>query len=290
MAAEMNANLIGQNLGPYRIIEQIGQGGMATVYKAYEPALDRYVAIKVLPQYFAHDTDFSARFDREAKAVARLNHPNILPIYSFGQEGRLSYIAMRYVGQGTLKDRLGQPLDLDTTLDILRQIGQALDYAHRQGIIHRDVKPSNVLMAEGHSQAPGGGDWILLADFGLARMVESSSQLTQSGVGVGTPAYMSPEQAQGAQVDAYGRGAQAHYRSFAHASHSKPGTARRGGAGDPQGHGQEPGGSLPNGATDGRGPGAGPGTGYGRGGSAELAVRKRARGGTRPASRNRTAF
>jgi Tol biopolymer transport system component/tRNA A-37 threonylcarbamoyl transferase component Bud32 len=202
MGVEMNANLIGTNLGPYRIVEQIGQGGMATVYKAYEPALDRYVAIKVLPQYFVHDPDFSARFDREAKAVARLNHPNVLPIYSFGQEGGLSYIAMRYVGEGTLKDRLGQPLDLEAALGILRQIGQALDYAHRQGIIHRDVKPSNVLIAEGHTQAPGGENWALLADFGLARMVESSSQLTKSGVGVGTPAYMSPEQGQGIRVDA----------------------------------------------------------------------------------------
>jgi Tol biopolymer transport system component len=202
MGVEMNANLIGTNLGPYRIVEQIGRGGMATVYKAYEPALDRYVAIKVLPQYFAHDPSFSARFDREAKAVARLNHPNILPIYSFGQEGGLSYIAMRYVGEGTLKDRLGPPLDLETALDILRQVGQALDYAHCQGIIHRDVKPTNVLVAEGHSQAPGGGNWVLLADFGLARMVESASQLTKSGVGVGTPAYMSPEQGQGTPVDA----------------------------------------------------------------------------------------
>jgi protein kinase-like protein/WD40 repeat protein len=201
VGTEMDAALVGQNLGPYRVIEQIGRGGMATVYKAYEPALDRYVAIKVLPQYFAHDPDFAARFDREAKAVARLNHPNILPIYSFGQEGGLSYIAMRYVGKGTLKDRMGQPIDLQTASDILRQIGQALDCAHRQGIIHRDVKPSNVLMAEGHSQVPGGGNWVLLADFGLARMVESSSQLTKSGVGVGTPAYMSPEQGQGTQVD-----------------------------------------------------------------------------------------
>jgi Tol biopolymer transport system component len=202
MGVEMNANLVGQNLGPYRIVDQIGRGGMATVYKAYEPALDRYVAIKVLPQYFAHDPSFSARFDREAKAVARLNHPNILPIYSFGQEGGLSYIAMRYVGEGTLKDRLGPPLDIETALDILRQIGQALDYAHSQGIIHRDVKPSNVLIAAGHTQAPGGGNWVLLADFGLARMVESASQLTKSGVGVGTPAYMSPEQGQGTPVDA----------------------------------------------------------------------------------------
>jgi serine/threonine protein kinase len=190
----METSLGGQSLGAYRIIEQIGRGGMATVYKAYEPALDRYVAIKVLPQYFAHDPDFAARFEREAKAVAKLNHPNILPIYSSGQEAGLTYIAMRYVEAGTLKEMLGQPLDLETTADILGQIGRALGYAHQQGIVHRDVKPTNVLMAE--------GKWVLLTDFGLARMVESSVQLTKTGVGVGTPAYMSPEQGQGIRVDA----------------------------------------------------------------------------------------
>jgi serine/threonine protein kinase/Tol biopolymer transport system component len=190
----MEANLAGQTLGAYRIIEQIGRGGMATVYKAYEPALDRYVAIKILPQYFAHDPDFATRFEREAKAVAKLNHPNILPIYSSGQEAGLTYIAMRFVEAGTLKEMLGQPLPLKTTADILGQIGRALDYAHQQGVVHRDVKPANVLMAE--------GKWALLTDFGLARMVESSVQLTKTGVGVGTPAYMSPEQGQGIKVDA----------------------------------------------------------------------------------------
>jgi len=190
----MEANLAGQTLGAYRIIKQIGRGGMATVYKAYEPALDRYVAIKVLPQYFAHDPDFAARFEREAKAVAKLNHPNILPIYSSGQDAGLTYIAMRYVEAGTLKAMLGQPLALKTTADILGQIGRALDHAHQQGVVHRDVKPTNVLMGE--------GKWALLTDFGLARMVESSVQITKTGVGVGTPAYMSPEQGQGIKVDA----------------------------------------------------------------------------------------
>ena len=191
---KIETSLVGQTLGAYRIIEQIGRGGMATVYKAYEPALDRYVAIKVLPQYFAHDPEFAARFEREAKAVAKLNHPNILPIYSSGQDAGLTYIAMRYVEAGTLKEALDRPLDLELAAHILGQVGRALHYAHQRGIVHRDVKPSNVLMAE--------GNWALLTDFGLARMVESSLQLTKTGVGIGTPAYMSPEQGQGKKVDA----------------------------------------------------------------------------------------
>ena len=185
--------LIGQTLGQYRVIEQIGKGGMATVFKAYQPGLDRYVAVKVLPAYYAHEEGFSARFEREAKAIARLDHPHILPVYDFGQSDGLSYIVMKYVAAGTLKDRLGQPLAPAQALDILKQIAAALDHAHEQGILHRDVKPGNILIDE--------KGWVYLSDFGLAKMVEGSVQLTGSGVGVGTPAYMSPEQGQGLQVD-----------------------------------------------------------------------------------------
>jgi serine/threonine-protein kinase len=167
---------------------------MAVVYKAYEPALDRYVAVKVLPQYFAHDPDFAARFEREARAVAKLNHPNILPIYGNGNEAGFSYIVMRYVETGTLHDLLGEPHDAQTTAHIVGQIGRALDYAHQRGIIHRDVKPSNVLMDE--------GNWVLLTDFGVAHIIESSTRITKTGVRMGTPAYMSPEQGQGLKVDA----------------------------------------------------------------------------------------
>jgi len=190
----MEAALVGQTLGQYRLVERIGRGGMATVYKAYQPALDRYVAVKVLPTYLAHDPNFAARFRREARAIAKLEHPHVLRVYDSGQEGELSYIVMRYVEGGTIKKILGRPLALDRTVDIIAQVGDALDYAHQQGIIHRDVKPANVLLDRGR--------WALLADFGLAKMAASSMQITKTGVGVGTPAYMSPEQAQGKPVDA----------------------------------------------------------------------------------------
>ena len=185
--------MLGQTLGQYRIVEQIGKGGMATVFKAYQPGLDRYVAVKVLPAYYAHEEGFSERFVREAKAIARLDHPHILPVYDFGQADGLSYIVMKYVAAGTLKDRLGQPLSPQAALGLLKQIGAALDHAHDMGILHRDVKPGNVLIDE--------KGWTYLSDFGLAKMVEGSVQLTGSGVGVGTPAYMSPEQGQGLPVD-----------------------------------------------------------------------------------------
>jgi serine/threonine protein kinase len=187
-------DLTGQTLGQYRIVEQLGRGGMATVFKAFQPSLERYVAIKILPPYYAHEPGFAERFIREAKAVARLEHPHIMPIHDFGQEGDYTYIVMKYVPAGTLKDLIASTsLSLEQATDIISQIASALDHAHAQGIVHRDVKPSNVLMDQ--------GEWAFLMDFGLAKMVEGSKQLTASGVGVGTPAYMAPEQGRGEKVD-----------------------------------------------------------------------------------------
>jgi serine/threonine protein kinase len=180
-------------MGSYRITEQLGRGGMATVYKAYHPVLDRYVAVKVLPRYFTHDPTFFERFLQEAQAVARLRHHNIMQVYDFGREGDIPYLVMEYLPGGTLQERLGKPLPLGEALRITRQVADALGYAHKQGIIHRDVKPSNVLLTKE-------GDAVL-SDFGIAKIVESLVSLTKTGVGVGTPEYMAPEQGQGLPVD-----------------------------------------------------------------------------------------
>jgi serine/threonine protein kinase len=180
----------GENVGPYRIIEQLGQGGMASVFKAYHPALDRFVAIKVLHPAFKEEPNFLSRFQREARVVAKLEHANIVPVYDFAEHEGQPYLVMKFIEGQTLKARLNQgPLSKEEALDIVEAVGNALTYAHRRGVLHRDVKPSNVLIS------PDGK--IYLADFGLARMAEAGASTLSKDVMMGTPQYVSPEQAKG---------------------------------------------------------------------------------------------
>jgi tRNA A-37 threonylcarbamoyl transferase component Bud32 len=183
--------LTGKVLGQFEVQEEIGRGGMASVYRAQQQSMGRTVAVKVLPRSLMHDPSFYERFEREVDVISRLEHPHILPIYDYGQSDGMPYIAMRYLGGGSLEQRLARrildPGELETPLT---QIAQALDHAHRQGIIHRDLKPGNIMLDEDGN--------AYLSDFGIARVL--GSNLTGSMI-VGTPAYMSPEQANGMPVD-----------------------------------------------------------------------------------------
>jgi serine/threonine-protein kinase len=187
-------DLTGQTLGEYEIVERVGCGAMADVYKAFQPKLNRYVAIKVLSPILAGEAGFRERFVREAQAIAQLDHPNILPVYDFDRQNDLTYIVTQFVDTGSLADLLDRPLPLDLALHILEQVGSALSHAHSQGVVHRDVKPSNILL--------GPRNWALLADFGLVKTMEIPSNLTPTGMSLGTPAYMAPEQVTGDPVDA----------------------------------------------------------------------------------------
>jgi len=184
----------GARLGQYEILGELGRGGMATVYRAYQPTLEREVALKVLPDFLVEQPGFKARFHREAVAVARLQHPNILSVFDHGEQDGVTYIVSEYVEGGTLAARLGAPIQLDYCVRLLRPVADALDYAHSEGVVHRDVKPSNILLDR--RGVP------ILSDFGLARVAESaeSERLTQTGAMVGTPTYMAPEQCAGQEA------------------------------------------------------------------------------------------
>jgi len=185
--------MIGSQLGPYQIIEQVGAGAQATVYRAYHPSTDRDVALKVLPRHFAADPTFTQRFQQEARLVARLEHAHILPVYDFGEDQGVAYLAMRFLEAGTLKDILTQrQLPLTEIVHLVCQVASALDYGHRQGVVHRDIKPANIMVdREGNSY---------LTDFGIAKMLGDATGLTASGT-IGTPAYMSPEQGMSGRID-----------------------------------------------------------------------------------------
>ncbi len=201
------AGLIGQNLGRYQILERLGEGGMATVYKAYDTRLEREVAIKVIRREAFPPEEMELllkRFERESKSLAKLSHPNIVGVIDYGEHEGLPYLVMVYLPGGTLKSRLGTPMPWRDAVQMILPIAHALDYVHDHNIINRDVKPSNILLTDKGQP--------MLTDFGLVKIFgeqQKDATLTSSGTGLGTPDYMAPEQWTGeptAQSDLYSLG------------------------------------------------------------------------------------
>ncbi|MGH2521222.1 MAG: protein kinase domain-containing protein [Anaerolineales bacterium] len=195
---ESSTNLVGRTIGKYRIVELLGRGGMAEVYKAYQANLDRHVAVKVMHAFLADDPGFTSRFEREAKNVGALRHPNIVQVYDFDVEQGMPYMVMEFIEGGTLKTYLeelaqrDQSVPLPEALRIIQQVGEALAYAHKRNMMHRDVKPANVML--------DAGGRAVLTDFGIAKILTGPSH-TASGSTIGTPAYMAPEQGMGQPGD-----------------------------------------------------------------------------------------
>jgi serine/threonine-protein kinase len=189
--------LVGRKLGKYTLESQLGEGGMAAVFRSHHPQFNRAVAIKILPPTISQDPSFRGRFEREGRTIASLNHPSIIRVYDIDEADGLFYMVMDLLPGGTLEARLREGgLDRKWSADVVAKMADALDYAHARGVIHRDIKPSNILLdAEGQP---------VLADFGIARLVQSEGEpnLTSAGMVMGTPAYMAPEQLNGGQPDA----------------------------------------------------------------------------------------
>lgn len=189
------SDLSGETLNNYKIIGKLGQGGMATVYKAHELSLNRVVALKVLSAQLSGDQDYIKRFEREAQAAAKLNHPNIVQIYSIGSEENLFYFAMEYIKGKSLADikQEDQIVNPNKAIPIIKQVADALGEAHKAGLVHRDIKPSNIMIdSSGRAK---------VTDFGIAYVSDAKTKLTRDGSVIGTPEYLSPEQCEGKTVD-----------------------------------------------------------------------------------------
>ena len=205
MAEDLPAGLIdfsaGAQIASYQLEEEIGRGGMAVVYRARDVRLGRWVALKVLAQDYAQDEAFRQRFIRESRTAASVDHPNIIPIFDAGEAGGVLYIAMRYVAGQDVHSLLHSagPLPVARALGIVSQVASALDAAHACGLVHRDVKPANMLLGGGADT--GRADHIYLSDFGISKQLNATSSLTMTGQVLGTLNYLAPEQIEGRQVD-----------------------------------------------------------------------------------------
>ncbi len=194
-------NLSGSTLGNYELRQVIGVGGMASVYQAHQSNLERLVAVKILSQALTHEPGYAERFNREARTAASLEHPNIVPVYDYGTHGEITYVVMRLLTGGTVGERLHHqqqnnlpPPSLSEVNQLLRQVASALDYAHSLGVIHRDIKPSNIMFDN------RGTPYVV--DFGIAKLLETSNNMTSTGMVMGTPSYMAPEQWRGDKISA----------------------------------------------------------------------------------------
>ncbi|HMK08647.1 MAG TPA: protein kinase [Anaerolineales bacterium] len=193
------SDLAGATLGRYQVIARLGRGGMADVYKGFQPSLDRYVAIKVLNPSMVEEAEFIQRFEREAKSVARLRHPNIVQVFDSDHQGDIYYMVMEFLDGPTLKaaleevHRRHEEMPLQVAMRIVSDVGGALGYAHEMGVVHRDVKPANIMLDRSGR--------VILTDFGVAKML-TGTKVTATGTVLGTPAYMSPEQGMGEPGDA----------------------------------------------------------------------------------------